>query len=69
MIGRLIDLCARNKLLVPIAMLMFIGLDICSVVNTPRDALPDLSMTRRSSCTPVPRPGTADGGKQDSQNG
>ncbi|MEJ0051248.1 MAG: efflux RND transporter permease subunit [Methylovirgula sp.] len=46
MIGRLIDLCARNKMLVLLGTLMLVGLGIWSVVNTPLDALPDLSDTQ-----------------------
>ncbi len=54
MIGRLIDLCSRNKLLVLISTLMFVGLGIWSVVNTPLDALPDLSDTQVIVYTPFP---------------
>ncbi|MEI9914851.1 MAG: efflux RND transporter permease subunit [Methylovirgula sp.] len=46
MIGRLIDLCTRNKMLVLLATLMVVGLGIWSVANTPLDALPDLSDTQ-----------------------
>jgi Cu(I)/Ag(I) efflux system membrane protein CusA/SilA len=46
MIGRLIELCARNKMLVLLATLMLIGVGIWSVANTPLDALPDLSDTQ-----------------------
>jgi copper/silver efflux system protein len=46
MIGRLIDLCARNKMLVLLATLILVGIGIWSVANTPLDALPDLSDTQ-----------------------
>jgi Cu(I)/Ag(I) efflux system membrane protein CusA/SilA len=46
MIGRVIELCARNKMLVLLATLMFLGIGIWSVANTPLDALPDLSDTQ-----------------------
>jgi len=46
MIGRLIELCARNRLLVLLATLMMVGVGIWSVANTPLDALPDLSDTQ-----------------------
>ncbi len=46
MIGRLIELCARNKMLVLLATLMFVGIGVWSVANTPLDALPDLSDTQ-----------------------
>ncbi|HLZ66543.1 MAG TPA: efflux RND transporter permease subunit [Aliidongia sp.] len=46
MIGRLIELCARNKLLVLLATLILVGVGIWSVANTPLDALPDLSDTQ-----------------------
>jgi copper/silver efflux system protein len=46
MIGRVIELCARNKMLVLLATLMFVGVGIWSVANTPLDALPDLSDTQ-----------------------
>jgi len=46
MIGRLIELCARNKLLVLLATLMMVGIGVWSVANTPLDALPDLSDTQ-----------------------
>jgi copper/silver efflux system protein len=46
MIGGLIELCARNKMLVLLATLMFVGVGIWSVANTPLDALPDLSDTQ-----------------------
>ena len=46
MIGRLIELCARNKTLVLLATLMLAGLGVWSVANTPLDALPDLSDTQ-----------------------
>ena len=46
MIGRLIELCARNKLLVLLATLILVGVGVRSVANTPLDALPDLSDTQ-----------------------
>ena len=46
MIGRLIELCARNKMLVLLATFMLVGVGIWSVANTPLDALPDLSDTQ-----------------------
>ncbi len=46
MIGRLIDLCARNTMLVLLATLLVVGIGVWSVVNTPLDALPDLSDTQ-----------------------
>ena len=46
MIGRLIDLCARNMLLVQLATLLVVGVGVWSVLNTPLDALPDLSDTQ-----------------------
>jgi Cu(I)/Ag(I) efflux system membrane protein CusA/SilA len=46
MIGRLIELCARNKILVLIATLMLVGIGVWSLANTPLDALPDLSDTQ-----------------------
>jgi Cu(I)/Ag(I) efflux system membrane protein CusA/SilA len=46
MIGRLIELCARNKMLVLLATLMLVGIGVWSVANTPLDALPDLSDTQ-----------------------
>jgi len=46
MIGRLIELCARNKILVLLATLMVAGAGVWSVANTPLDALPDLSDTQ-----------------------
>ena len=46
MIGRLIELCARNRVLVPLATLILVGVGVWSVVNTPLDALPDLSDTQ-----------------------
>jgi Cu(I)/Ag(I) efflux system membrane protein CusA/SilA len=46
MIGRLIELCARNRLLVLLATLMMVGFGVWSVANTPLDALPDLSDTQ-----------------------
>src|ERR1700761_1547746 len=46
MIGRVIELCARNKMLVLLATLMLVGIGIWSLANTPLDALPDLSDTQ-----------------------
>jgi len=46
MIGRLIELCARNKTLVLLATLIMVGVGVWSVINTPLDALPDLSDTQ-----------------------
>jgi Cu(I)/Ag(I) efflux system membrane protein CusA/SilA len=46
MIGRLIELCARNRLLVLLATLILVGIGVWSVANTPLDALPDLSDTQ-----------------------
>ena len=46
MIGRLIALCARNKVLVLLATLITVGIGVWSVANTPLDALPDLSDTQ-----------------------
>ncbi|MDY0885879.1 efflux RND transporter permease subunit [Dongia soli] len=46
MIGRLIELCARNKILVLLGTLMLAGVGVWSLINTPLDALPDLSDTQ-----------------------
>ena len=46
MIGRLIELCARNKMLVLLITLIVVGIGVWSVANTPLDALPDLSDTQ-----------------------
>jgi Cu(I)/Ag(I) efflux system membrane protein CusA/SilA len=46
MIGRVIELCARNKMLVLLATLILVGVGVWSVANTPLDALPDLSDTQ-----------------------
>ena len=46
MIGRLIELSARNKMLVLLATLIMVGVGVWSVANTPLDALPDLSDTQ-----------------------
>jgi len=46
MIGRLIELSARNKLMVLLATLILVGVGVWSVANTPLDALPDLSDTQ-----------------------
>jgi len=43
MIGRLIELSARNSVMVLLIALMLVGLGVWSVANTPLDALPDLS--------------------------
>ena len=50
MTGRLIELCARNKVLV-LPTLIVAGAGVWSLVNTSLDALPDL-WTPRSSSTP-----------------
>jgi Cu(I)/Ag(I) efflux system membrane protein CusA/SilA len=46
MIDRLIMLSARNKVVVLLATFILVGFGIWSVVNTPLDALPDLSDTQ-----------------------
>jgi Cu(I)/Ag(I) efflux system membrane protein CusA/SilA len=46
MIGRLIELCARNTMLVILGTLILVGVGIWSVIQTPLDALPDLSDTQ-----------------------
>jgi Cu(I)/Ag(I) efflux system membrane protein CusA/SilA len=46
MIARLIDASARNRLLVLLGTLMVAGVGIWSLINTPLDALPDLSDTQ-----------------------
>jgi Cu(I)/Ag(I) efflux system membrane protein CusA/SilA len=46
MIGRLIAFSARNQLLVILATVMLTGFGIWSLINTPLDALPDLSDTQ-----------------------
>lgn len=46
MIGRLIEICTHNKVLVLLAALMVVGFGVWSVINTPLDALPDLSDTQ-----------------------
>ena len=46
MIGPLIELCARNKLLVLLVTLLMVGIGVWSIANTPLDALPDLSDTQ-----------------------
>lgn len=46
MIGRLIELCARNKMMVLLVTLILVGIGVWSLVNTPLDALPDLSDTQ-----------------------
>ncbi len=46
MIGRLIELSARNRVLVLLATLIMVGVGVWSVINTPLDALPDLSDTQ-----------------------
>jgi Cu(I)/Ag(I) efflux system membrane protein CusA/SilA len=54
MIGRLIELCARNRLLVLLGTLMLVGVGLWSVANTPLDALPDLSDTQVIVTTEYP---------------
>ncbi|MEI9983548.1 MAG: hypothetical protein WDN69_10275 [Aliidongia sp.] len=61
MIGRLIELCARNKMLVLLATLILVGVGIWSVANTPLDALPDLSDTQVIGLHGIPRPGAPGG--------
>jgi Cu(I)/Ag(I) efflux system membrane protein CusA/SilA len=46
MIGYLIGFSARNRLLVVLGTLMLTGIGIWSLINTPLDALPDLSDTQ-----------------------
>jgi Cu(I)/Ag(I) efflux system membrane protein CusA/SilA len=46
MIARLIAASARNKLLVLLVTFMIVGIGVWSLVNTPLDALPDLSDTQ-----------------------
>jgi Cu(I)/Ag(I) efflux system membrane protein CusA/SilA len=46
MIAGLIEFSARNRLLVLLATVMLLGVGIWSVMNTPLDALPDLSDTQ-----------------------
>ena len=46
MIGRLIELSARNAMLVLLITLIMVGVGVWSVANTPLDALPDLSDTQ-----------------------
>jgi copper/silver efflux system protein len=46
MIAGLIEFSARNRLLIMLATLMLTGIGIWSLVNTPLDALPDLSDTQ-----------------------
>ena len=43
MIEKIIDYCARNKFIVILVYLVIIGWGIWAVVNTPLDAIPDLS--------------------------
>ena len=43
MIEKIIDYCARNKFIVILVYLLIIGWGIWAVVNTPLDAIPDLS--------------------------
>ncbi|MEA2730189.1 MAG: copper/silver efflux system protein, partial [Acetobacteraceae bacterium] len=45
MISRLIELSARNTMLVLLITLIMVGVGVWSVANTPLDALPDLSDT------------------------
>ncbi len=54
MIGRLIELCARNRVLVLLATLILVGVGAWSLANTPLDALPDLSDTQVIVYTEVP---------------
>ena len=46
MIGPIIELCARNTMLVLLTTLILVGVGVWSVANTPLDALPDLSDTQ-----------------------
>lgn len=46
MVGRLIELCARNKVMVFIATGIFVAWGIWAIQTTPIDALPDLSDTQ-----------------------
>jgi copper/silver efflux system protein len=46
MIGRIIELCARNTMLVLLTTLILVGVGVWSIANTPLDALPDLSDTQ-----------------------
>ena len=46
MIGRLIEWSAHNRLLVLLATGILVGVGVWSVINTPLDALPDLSDTQ-----------------------
>jgi copper/silver efflux system protein len=46
MIGRLIELCARNRMMVLLVTLILVGIGVWSLANTPLDALPDLSDTQ-----------------------
>jgi Cu(I)/Ag(I) efflux system membrane protein CusA/SilA len=46
MVGRLIELCARNKVMVFIATGIFVAWGIWAIRTTPIDALPDLSDTQ-----------------------
>ncbi len=46
MIGRLIELCARNRIMVVLVTLLMVGVGMWSVAETPLDALPDLSDTQ-----------------------
>src|SRR5947209_6911461 len=46
MIGRLIEVSARNKLLVLLATVILVGVGVWAVINTPLDAIPDLSDTQ-----------------------
>ncbi|MDP2886404.1 MAG: CusA/CzcA family heavy metal efflux RND transporter [Ignavibacteria bacterium] len=43
MIERIIDYCARNRFIVILVYLLIVGWGIWAVVNTPLDAIPDLS--------------------------
>ena len=43
MIERIIDFSARNRFIILVLYLVIIGFGIWSVINTPVDAIPDLS--------------------------
>ena len=46
MIGRLIELCSRNKLVVLLFTFMMMGIGVWSMIKTPLDALPNLADTQ-----------------------
>jgi len=46
MIGRVIEWSAHNKMLVLLATFILVGVGVWSIINTPLDALPDLSDTQ-----------------------